>query len=281
MITNISSNTRLYGVIGDPIAHSLSPLFQNYFINKRKIDAVYLPLKITTDSLSASIRLLRDNFSGFNVTIPHKESIMEYLDEIHPLAQEYGAVNTVKILDKRLIGYNTDGLGFTRSLEKAGLKLEGRDVVLIGAGGAAKVIAAEIIRLGGRLTIANRSIDRALNIRDELNKLYKANIGVVELGGLNKSFSVVINSSPVGMYPNVDEIPIRPDLLQNTDLVYDVIYRPFETKLLKLGRESGARTINGLPMLIYQGLKSFEIWTGKPATEEEENEIYRLLKNKM
>ena len=130
MKINVTRETKFYAVIGDPIAHSLSPVFQNCFIRQRNLDAIYIPLRITSDTLVDSLELRRNNFSGFNVTIPHKENIMQYLDEIDPLAIEYGAVNTVKIADGALMGYNTDGMGFARSLENININLKGKQVLL-------------------------------------------------------------------------------------------------------------------------------------------------------
>lgn len=315
MKTNVTRETKFYAVIGDPIAHSLSPVFQNYFIRQRNLDAIYIPLRITSDTLVDSLELLRNNFSGFNVTIPHKENIIQYLDEIDPLAIEYGAVNTVKIADGALMGYNTDGMGFARSLENININLKGKQVLLLGAGGAAKVIASKIVKLGGNLTIANRNIERGMQLKNQLEKSYDVFIDIIDPEELNTPsdilnpakphdytdiihpakpdnytditnpakpdtfFDVIINSTPVGMYPNIDKSPINPNILRGAKLVYDIIYNPFETELLKIGNKLGAKTINGLPMLIYQGLKSFEIWTGERATHNEEKEIYNMLKN--
>ncbi len=281
MKTNINSDTRLYGVIGDPIAHSLSPVFQNYLMDQKNINALYIPLRITSNTLGDSLEILKNNFSGFNVTIPHKESILQYLDEISPTAAEYGAVNTVKVVDGRLIGYNTDGVGFRESIENSGVNPRGKNVLLLGAGGAAKVIASEIIKFGGNLTIANRNIDRGEHIGKELQNLYNVPVKIMELESIGIDFDAVINSTSVGMYPDIDKSPVDSNVLQSTRLVYDVIYNPFETKLLKLGNRSGAKTINGLPMLIYQGLKSFEIWTETLTTHGEKKKIYEMLEGRL
>jgi shikimate dehydrogenase len=235
----VNNETKLYAVIGDPIAHSLSPVFQNYFIELRNINAVYIPLKITAKNLKNSLESLRDNFAGFNVTIPHKENIMQYLDDIDPLATEYGAVNTVKVVDGKLIGYNTDGVGFVKSIENVGVNLGGKRVLLLGAGGVARVIASEIIKPGGNLTIANRNIERGIQLKNQLEESYGTSINVVNPKELNTSFDMIINSTPIGMYPDIDESPVGPDILQDSELVYDVIYNPFETKLLKLGNKFG------------------------------------------
>ncbi len=281
MKVDITSQTKLYGVIGDPISHSLSPVFHNYFLSQRNINGIYIPLKISSNNLASKLKLLKNNFSGFNLTIPHKENIMKYLDEIDDLAMEYGAVNTVKVVDNKLIGYNTDGVGFVKSLEYMNVNLKGKDVLLLGAGGAAKVIALEVIKLGGNLTIANRDIERALQVKNQITKLYDVSINLVKLAELNSSFHVIINSTPIGMYPHINECPISSNLLEGTELVYDLIYNPYETKLLQLASKLGAKTINGLPMLIYQGLKSLEIWTGELATTEEEQVLYNEVKKRI
>ncbi|HZK56735.1 MAG TPA: shikimate dehydrogenase [Clostridia bacterium] len=281
MKTDVTDKTKLYAVIGDPIAHSLSPIFQNYLLELKNINAIYIPLKVTADTLGDSLKLLRNNFEGFNVTIPHKQNIMQYLDEIDPSAIEYGAVNTVKVIDNKLIGYNTDGIGFIKSIENVNVNLKGKKVLLLGAGGAAKVIASEIIKLGGNLTIANRNIERGMQLKNRLEKSYSTPVITVTPKESDTPFDIIINSTSVGMYPNVDESPINQDVLRGAELVYDVIYNPPETKLLKLGSKFGAKTINGLSMLIYQGLKSFEIWTEEQVTYGEEGKIYRKLKDRL
>lgn len=278
MKIDITSKTKLYGVIGDPIAHSLSPVFHNHFLKQKHIDGIYIPLKISSNNLGNKLNLLKSNFAGFNVTIPHKESIMQYLDEIDPLAIEYGAVNTVKIVDNRLIGYNTDGVGFIKSLEYMNINLKRKNILLLGAGGAAKVIALETVKLGGNLTIANRNIERGLRLKNQLEKLYDVSINAVKPNKLNASFDVIINSTPIGMYPNIYEYPVSLSILEKAELVYDLIYNPYKTKLLQLGSQFGAKVINGLSMLIYQGLKSLEIWTGELASSEEEKELYNKVK---
>lgn len=275
----ISGNTKLYGVIGDPIMHSLSPVFQNQIIRQKNLNAVYLPLRITAQGLQGSMELLKNNFAGFNVTIPYKEKIMDYLDEIDQQALEYGAVNTVKNCGGKLFGYNTDGIGFIKSLQKAKADLAGKEVLLLGAGGAAKVLAFEIIKQGGKLTIANRNTNRAEQLAAELKNHYDVFVKIVEPGELQPDYQIIINSTPVGMYPKINQCPVNVELVQNVELVYDVIYTPLETEMVKLGKQFGAKTINGLPMLIYQGVKSFEIWTGQRVTAEEIAGIQEILKN--
>ena len=281
MKTNINSNTNLYAVIGDPIGHSMSPIIHNNFFNKRKMDSIYLSLLVKKDNLKNEIEFLKNNLKGFNVTIPHKETIIPYLDEVDPLALKYGAVNTVKVIDGKLIGYNTDGWGFMKSLHSINISLENKNVLLLGSGGAGRVAAFEILRAGGHLTIATRNIDKAKDLKEDLLEFYDTTINTLQINEINQTFDIIINSTPVGMYPNIDESPLDEKLLQGSELVYDMTYNPYETKFLSLGKKAGAKAINGLAMLLYQGLKSMEIWTGESSTSEEENYIFETLKNKL
>lgn len=281
MKTNINSNTNLYAVIGDPVHHSLSPIIHNNFFNKRNMDSIYISLLVKKDNLENEVELLKNNLKGFNVTIPHKETIIPYLDEIDPLALEYGAVNTVKVIEGKLIGYNTDGWGFMKSLDSINVSLRNKDVLLLGSGGAGRVAAFEILRAGGNLTIATRNIDKAKDLKDDLLKLYDTSINTNQIEGINQTFDIIVNSTPIGMYPNIDEAPVDEKVLQESELVYDMTYNPYETKFLSLGKKVGAKTINGLPMLLYQGLRSMEIWTGEVSNPEEESYLYDLLKKQL
>ena len=281
MKTKINSKTNLYAVIGDPIQHSLSPIIHNTFFNKRDMDKVYISLLVTKDDLKNQLNLLRNNFKGFNVTIPHKETIIAYLDEVDSLALEYGAVNTVKVIKDKLIGYNTDGIGFLKSLQSINVSLKNKNVLLLGSGGAGRMAAFEIVKSDGKLTIATRNINKGKLLKDDILKSYNVNINIVQIEEIDLSFDIIVNSTPLGMYPNIDECPVSEKILQGAELIYDMIYNPYETKLLYLGKKSGSKTINGLPMLVYQGLKSMEIWTGQQANPVEEDYIFNKLKNQL
>ncbi|MFT9496290.1 shikimate dehydrogenase [Anaerosolibacter sp.] len=278
MKINISGKTNLYCVIGDPISHSLSPMIHNHFFRKKGMDSLYIPLRVTTDKLSHGLELLKNNFEGFNVTIPHKETIIPYLDEVDENALQYGAVNTVKVVDGKLCGYNTDGIGFLKSLEQMNISLDGKRVLLLGAGGAARVVALEILRKGGELTIANRNIHRVQLLKEELGRICRNSLPIAKPEELKGPFDIIINSTPVGMHPNIKECPVPQEALHGSQLIYDMIYNPYQTKLLQLGNQLGIKVINGLPMLLYQGLKSLEIWTGSTASPDEEREIYEDLR---
>lgn len=281
MMINIDSKTNLYAVIGDPIHHSLSPIIHNAFFNKRNIDSIYISLLVERDNLKNEIRFLKNNLKGFNVTIPHKETIIQYLDEVDPLALQYGAVNTVKVVDGKLIGYNTDGLGFIKGLQSINVSLENKNILLLGSGGAGRMAAFEILKSGGSLTIATRNLHKAKDLKLDLLKFYNSKIKIIQIDKINSSFDIIVNSTPVGMYPNIDTSPIDETILQDSELLYDMTYNPYETKFLSLGKKVGAKTINGLPMLLYQGLQSMKIWTGKESNSEEEDYVYELLKKQL
>ena len=281
MGTNITSKTNIYGVIGEPIQHSLSPVIHNNFFSMRNMNSIYISLLVTKDNLKSEVELLRNNFKGFNVTIPHKETIIPYLDEIDPLALEYGAVNTVRVINGKLIGYNTDGYGFLRSLDSINVSLENKNILLLGSGGAGRVAAFEILKSGGHLTIATRNINKAKELKKDLLNSYNLNINILQIEEVDSNFDIIINSTPVGMYPNVDECPVDEIVLKGTELVYDMTYNPYETRLLYLARKSGSKTINGLPMLVYQGLRSMGIWTGQSANSKEESYIFEEVKRQL
>jgi shikimate dehydrogenase len=278
--SRINGGTALYGVIGYPISHSRSPEIHNTIFDLGKENRIYLPISIPPEGLKDALVMLGSSFKGFNVTIPHKETIMEYLDEIDEKALWYGAVNTVKIVDGKMIGYNTDGYGFTRSIQEEGICLEGKKVLLVGSGGAARIAGHEILLQGGLLTIANRSRDRSQRLKEVL----ETNVGVediriVDLNHLESGFDCIINGTPLGMAPWIEEMPVREEVLKNSPWIFDMVYNPYETKLLKVGETYGCGGKNGFSMLFYQALKAQEIWIGKKLTEEEQWKLYKEIRN--
>ncbi len=280
----LNSKTELYGVIGDPISHSLSPDIHNRIYKRLKEDKAYLALRIPPSELKAAIGLLRNNFKGFNVTIPHKEAIIPYLDELDTTAKVYGAVNTVKVEAGKLKGYNTDGYGFIMAMEAEGFKLEGKRVLMLGAGGAARVVAHELLNKGCHLTIANRSEEKREMLREELlthgnNK----SILTCSPSELKEGYSCIVNTTPVGMAPLEQQLPVEDlEILKGTELIFDLIYNPYKTLLLKAAEERGCRTLNGFSMLYYQAIKAQEHWRGvalpKKITEDIFVELEDLLK---
>jgi len=267
-------------VIGDPIAHSLSPPMQNAALQDRQIDLQYTRLHIKPEDLDQAVALIRENdFLGVNVTLPHKQRAFELMDECDQQATDVGAVNTVAIRDKNLIGFNTDGVGFARAIrEEFSIDLKDLRVLIVGAGGVARAIAFECGKQGcERLVIANRTGDRAADLVRELQKFF---VGPKVLGpvarlqaiGLSESelrgqiphTDLVINATSLGLERS-DRLPIGTHLLEPHLMVYDTVYSPRRTPLLLAAEQTGARVANGLSMLLHQGALSFEIWCDREA----------------
>ncbi|MBW9220724.1 shikimate dehydrogenase [Methanothermococcus sp. SCGC AD-155-M21] len=260
----IDSKTKLLGLIGHPVEHSLSPIMHNEALRHRNLNYVYLAFDVHPNSLKHVVNGAKalGTFSGFNVTVPHKVEIIKYLDEIDNEAQLIGAVNTVKIKDNKAIGYNTDGLGVRMSLEEETGRVKGKNILIIGAGGAARAVSFELAK-DNTITIVNRTVENAKTLAKDISKKLNKNIGY---GGLNidiEDYNIIIHTTPVGMYPNINTKPIIDvDKINKDMVVMDLIYNPRETVLLKESRNRAAKTINGLGMLVYQGAIAFEIWTG-------------------
>lgn len=268
----LSAKTRVVGLLGYPVSHSFSPFIHNAAFRALGLDLVYLAFGVEPSALPAAVAGIRAlGFAGANVTIPHKESIMGLLDEIDPLARLIGAVNTIGIREGKLVGYNTDGSGFRRSLQEAGVDPAGKRVLVLGAGGAARAVAFTLARAGcAALILVNRTLERARELARALEESSPAPVDILPwedraLAGVLPEVELIINTTSVGMSPHRDEVPLNPDLLQPHHLVYDLVYNPPETKLLELARRRGCRVISGLSMLLYQGAEAFTLWTGREA----------------
>lgn len=268
-IRTIDSHTILYGVFGDPIRHSRSPIMLNRAFQEAGINAVYAAFHVRPDELGDAVRGIRAlGYRGINVTIPHKVEVMQYLDDIDEGACIVGAVNTIVNEAGKLIGYNTDGIGYVRSLkEETGIELKGKSVLLLGAGGAARGVAYALAKEGaGRIYIANRTKERALELADTINSYTEAiGLGMDELGHVVDEVQFVLNTTSAGMHPHVEELPLPLELLRSHHLVSDLIYNPRITRFLREAEARGARIHGGLGMFIYQGAFAFEYWTGTPA----------------
>jgi shikimate dehydrogenase len=269
-VPSFHGNTALYGIFGYPIGHSLSPLMHNTAFAHYGIDAVYLPFAVHPTHLESAVKaLLALQIRGVNVTIPHKQAVMPWLNVLSPEAQLIGAVNTIHLQDGRLYGYNTDGIGFLRSLEEAGGAVVGCTVMLLGAGGAARAIAVQLCLSGiRRLYLANRTPARAEELATFLKRhLPHADISVVAMAESSLAAhlphtDIVVNATSVGMHPN-DPMVLPMTALGPRHLVCDIVYRPLQTPLLHMAQRQGARTVDGSGMLLHQGAKAFEIWTGE------------------
>ncbi|MBI1750014.1 MAG: shikimate dehydrogenase [Acidobacteria bacterium] len=255
----LNRKTRVYGVIGDPVSHSLSPLMHNLAFQQKKINAVYLPFLVRDlkDFLGAIKPL---GIAGFSVTLPHKEEILRHLDDCDPLAAAIGAVNTVVVRGEgKLYGCNTDYVGVLRALESALADLRGSRVLLFGAGGVARAVAFALAQAGAIVCVSARRMSQA-------EKLARAVQGeAVSHTRIRKEFfDAIVNATPVGMHPRANEAPLAANEL-NCRLVFDTIYRPMKTKLLKLAERRGIETVSGVEMFIAQGTAQFDIWTGRRA----------------
>jgi len=265
----MDNHTLMFGVIGDPIRHSKSPVMLNRAFRETGINGAYAAFHVVPERLEQAIAGVRGlGFRGLNVTIPHKVEVMKYLDEISEGARAAGAVNTIVNENGRLIGYNTDGIGYVRSLkEEAEPKLSGKTIVVLGAGGAARGILWALAQEGpAAVFVANRTEARAA----ELAASFPAELGIsaVPWSGLRSvaaEADVVINTTSVGMSPNVDELPMDPSWMKPGAVASDLIYNPLKTAFLSGAEERGCRIHGGLGMFIYQGAYAFEYWTGQPA----------------
>jgi 3-dehydroquinate dehydratase/shikimate dehydrogenase len=257
----LSRRTRVYGVIGDPVGHSLSPLMQNAAFAVRRMDAVYLPFLVhdLKDFLAAVEPL---GIRGFSVTLPHKQRILSHLDDCDPLAQKIGAVNTVVVRGRgKLYGYNTDYVGVLRTLEQR-IPLRGSRVLIFGAGGAARAVAFALARAGAAVCVCARRPARARSLAAAVGGEAVARNRV-----RREFFDAIVNATPVGMHPLVGRSPLEARDL-NCRLVFDTIYRPRTTKLLRLAARRGIETVSGLDMFVAQGAAQWEIWTGERAPVE-------------
>ena len=253
-----------FAVIGDPIAHSKSPSMHNDWFEDLKIDATYIPIHVTQEDLEntvASLKLL--GACGWNVTIPHKQTIIPFLDELDPLAEKMGAVNTVvRLSNGNLKGYNTDGPGFIHSLEEViGQSYRGKNVLLIGAGGAARGIAFALQQYGyHQLTITNRTISKATDIVNELGEGKAISIEDAEMS-LNE-FDILIQTTSAGLSNGAFQMPLSIEKLQEGAIVADIVYNPLMTPFLLEASKKNAKIINGLGMFVHQGAIAFQHWLG-------------------
>ena len=254
----ITSQTRLFGVIGDPIGHSLSPVMHNAAFNAMAFPGVYLAFNVQ-DPAGALAGMRALNIQGLSVTIPHKRAVMDYLDKIDPLAVEIGAVNTIALRDGRLEGFNTDCHGAVAALSEH-FALGGRRAAVLGAGGAARAVGFGLLRAGAHVSIFNRGRERGAQLAASLGVGYAP---LSEFDG--RRFDLVVNTTAAGMTPRTEVSPVPVDTLHPELLVMDIVYNPLETRLLAAARLKGCAVLDGLEMFVRQGARQLEIWTGRSA----------------
>jgi len=275
----IRPETRIYGVVGNPVGHSMSPHIHNAAFEDQGLDAVYVPFLV--NDVTEFLRAFRGiGVNGYSITIPHKEASIPSLDQVDSLAARIGAVNTIVERDGELHGSNTDLSAAIGAIEdqlrelgdSSPEPLRGKKVVIIGAGGAGRGIAFGVKERGGELTVANRTKSRAARVAAEvgcrglsLRALFKEGIDA----------DVLINASSVGMHPKVDETPVPKEMLKPSTLVFDAVYNPIETRLLKEAADLGCPTVTGFEMFVRQAVAQFELWTGQDAPRELMAEVVR------
>ncbi|WP_138203088.1 shikimate dehydrogenase [Haloimpatiens lingqiaonensis] len=273
----------LYGLLGEKLVHSLSPEIHEHIFKEKSINGYYEILELKKEEIKEVLNELdKLRFKGINVTIPYKVDIMQYVDEISKEAREIGAVNTVKFCNGKSIGYNTDYFGFKKVLKKWSIDVEGKNAVILGSGGAASMVYYCLLKEGVyNITIVTRN-------REAVNKkgtFPRANI--VEYKNLNqlkdelRDEYIIVNTTPCGMYPNIEESPVPREFLSNFKWAVDLIYNPKETVFLKYAREEGIKYVNGLYMLAAQAVAAEEIWNEIKIEEGLIDEIYEVLKEKL
>jgi len=265
----INSNTKYVGLFGNPVEHSLSPLFMNYILKNIELNYIYVAFNIKDKDIKDALNSIKIlNFKGVNVTIPYKQSVIKYIEKIDKSAKFIGAVNCILNEDNILKGYNTDHLGFIKTLRDRNIIIRNKTALIIGCGGASRSVLYSLVINGiSKIYLANRTKENALGFIKWVNRELNFN----EISYIGESFEitqsivdnadVIVNTTPVGMYPETESSPIQRSLKFNKrQVVYDLIYNPWETKLIKASKKSGASAINGFEMLIFQGIYSLSIW---------------------
>ena len=254
----IDGTTELYGIMGKPVAHSLSPAMHNKAFGHLGLNKVYVPFPVR-DVRPAMEGFRALQVRGVSVTIPHKQAVIPFLDAIDPVAEKIGAVNTLVISDDRIKGYNTDWLGANMALEHI-CKLADSDVLVLGAGGSARAIGFGLQERGARVILASRTPTRGRNLAFELGCPWHPLAEIEDL-----EVDALVNATSVGMHPQADAMPVAAEVLKKIPAVMDIVYAPLETRLLREARQAGCKTIDGTYMLLYQGAAQFELWHDIPA----------------
>lgn len=279
----IKGSTNIVGLIGHPVEHSFSPPMHNAAFEKLGMDYAYVAFDVDPNNLGSAIEGAKSlNIKGFNVTIPHKIEVMQFLDEIDEVAGLIGAVNTIDF--KNMKGYNTDGIGAVRAIEEV-ISIKDKNVVIAGAGGASRAISFYLAKYGAdSITILNRNVDRAISLAgDVLDSGLIADVQADSISEINNYLSnadILVDTTPMGMHPHVDDEPIaRAEDMHEDLVVFDAVYNPNETVLIKEAIKAGAKPVYGIKMLLYQGAESFKIWTGVDAPVDEMEKALRQTLN--
>ncbi len=269
-----NAQSKVIGIFGNPIQHSKSPKMHNHVFSKLNLPYVYVPLETVPDQLQVAIEGFKAmGFHGANVTLPYKSKIMPYLDEVSELASLTESVNTIYWKDGKLRGTTTDGYGALKNLDANGVNYDNKHIAILGNGGSARAIAFQLARdsKNSKVTLVSRKRERGVMLADQLNHYHEGfarSITFEFYEEISSTVDIVINTTPLGLAPNVEESPLNADQLHSHQVVYDIVYNPLMTQLLKYADARGCKVVTGMGMLIYQGMKSFEYWTGEEAPEE-------------
>lgn len=284
----IDGKTRTCGLIGNPVEHTLSPVIHNTLAGKLGHNLVYVPFHVEQGDAEAAVKGAKAlNILGCNVTVPYKSEVIPFLKELDPLAQKIGAVNTLVSVEGGYKGYNTDMPGLLRAMESDGVRIMGEKIVILGAGGVARAVAVLLAeRNAETIYIANRTLNKAQQIAEEVRGLYpEVRIEALtyeEVCHLEESGLLAIQATSVGLHPHDEDVVIEDVLFyQKIHTAYDLIFNPKETRFMKLAAKAGAKAYNGLKMLLYQGIIAYELWNNTQIEEETAMEIYERLKKEL
>lgn len=276
------------GLIGNPVGHSISPVIHNTLADIMGIDLVYTTFKVEENQVEAAVKgAYALDILGMNVTVPHKQAVMRSLKEIDPLAEAIGAVNTLARVDGGYKGYNTDILGLERELEEENVCIKDNPVLIIGAGGAARAIAFLCASRGASsITVINRTVEKAQNIAEAVNGYYGIDsvkaVSIDQACALQGDRYVAIQTTSVGLYPDVDNVLIKDEnFYRKVGVGVDIIYNPYTTRFMKILSNQGKPAYNGLKMLLYQGVAAFEIWNNCSVSKDMADRVYESMKEAM
>ncbi len=266
----LDSKEKLFGLLGNPLGHSLSPLLHKYLLKKIGQEGQYRMFEIKENQLAETVNGMKtDGFLGFNVTIPYKQAIVRYLDEVDEEAHFIGAVNTVFFSKDRLLGFNTDGQGLVAAMKNSEVDLDNCSAIVLGAGGAARAVTFNLIRHGAKkLFIFNRTEQSTKNLVKEVRETFQSvevdsgDLDAKAISSVLGSFQLIINSTSLGMWPDISKTPYFFERGASGQVAIDLVYNPLQTKFLKSAQEAGAKTVDGLDMFIFQGSASLKIWLG-------------------
>lgn len=281
----IDGKTRTCGLIGNPVEHTLSPVIHNTLAERLGHNMVYVPFRVEEGRVAEAVKgAYALNLLGMNVTVPYKSEVINSLKEIDPLAENIGAVNTLVRTEDGYKGYNTDMEGLYRAMESEGIRINGEDIILLGAGGAARAVAYLCASKGAATVyMLNRTIDKAQAVAGEVNRATGAEVivpmALADYGKLPDRQFLAIQGTSVGLSPNVEDVVIADSAFyQKIHTGFDLIYSPWETKFMQLVRENGGNAYNGLKMLLYQGIIAYELWNHVSVSEDDAMILYDKMK---